>query len=215
MSSPSAALRQQALRWLAQREHSPLELRSKLQRWLSRQHADATAEVLDADSVNSHIDTTIDALEAAGWLNSERFVESRVRQRQSRFGNRRIQAELRQHGLQANPEQQALLASSEADRALQALTRRFGGRAQREDDADTNEFSSHPPGISFRRAETDEARRRPGIPSPAQRERLKQHRFLVARGFSTEAIQAALSAHAQALGSAACTDDTDLPDTPC
>ncbi len=211
MSSPPAALRQQALRWLAQREHSRQELHGKLQRWLSRQPAAGQPDALDADSLASHISATLDALEASGWLNTERFVESRLRQRQSRFGNRRITAELRQHGLQANPEQQALLASTEAERAFKALSQRFGeqpvassGRPLEEPELGDDNQPGNLRGLG-----------RTGPVAQALRERLKHQRFLAARGFSSEAIQKALRAHAQAAGSASCSDDAEVPDTAC
>jgi regulatory protein len=211
VSSPPAALRQQALRWLAQREHSRQELQGKLQRWLSRQPLVGQPDALDAESLARHISTTLDTLEAAGWLNTERFVESRLRQRQSRFGNRRITAELRQHGLQANPEQQALLVSTEAERAFKALSQRFGeqpvasssGPLEVPELDDDNHFGNL------------RGQGRAGPIAPVLRERLKHQRFLAARGFSSEAIQKALRAHAQAASTASRADDAEVTDTAC
>lgn len=182
-------LKAQALRWLSQREHSRLELQSKLERWAVRraaqQHAGdgepqpvVEAEALSASDVGQlaaaspqvpvreRVAALLDVLQAAGWLNPERFVDSRLRQRQPRFGNRRIVAELKQHGHALDAQQKAELAATELARARDVLRRRFGGSdTAAEPQAD---------GPAARLAEL--------------RERQRRHRFLSARGFSPEVV---------------------------
>jgi regulatory protein len=135
----ASELKGKALQWLSQREHSRQELARKLTRWLSSQRSpewglenDAdgqpTGEVTnsrrvveDASVIGLEIDGLLDELTQAGLLSERRFVESRVRVRQSRFGNRRIEHELKLHGLEPTPEQKAELRDNEVDRALAAL----------------------------------------------------------------------------------------------
>lgn len=68
----------------------------------------------------------LDALEAQGLLSQARFVESRVHARASRFGNRRIEQELRQHGVVLDEATAMSLQHSELDRAQAVWSRRFG-----------------------------------------------------------------------------------------
>lgn len=101
------------MRYLAQREHSRVELRRKL-----APHAES-AETLDA---------LLDELERARYLSIERFVESVVQRRSSRFGIRRIEHEFDQHRIADGARAQALatLKSSESERAWEVWSRRFG-----------------------------------------------------------------------------------------
>lgn len=68
----------------------------------------------------------LDALEAEGLLSQARFVESRVHARAARFGNRRIEQELRQHGLVLDDATAHTLRLSEVERARAVWSRRFG-----------------------------------------------------------------------------------------
>ncbi len=125
------SLKARALQWLAQREQSRQELRLKLLR-AARSAADGAdgadaADAADADVVDeATIDALLDTLEAAGHLSQQRFVESRIRSRGSRFGNRRIEAELRQHGLGANVVAIEALSGPEHQRAFTIWSRKFG-----------------------------------------------------------------------------------------
>lgn len=143
------SLKARALQALALREHSRSELRQKLLRggWNARasgQGAGTGAESAPAlaqaeapdDSATpdraAEIDALLDELQAAGLLSEARFVESRVHARASRFGNRRIQAELARHGLRVDPETAATLRSTEYERALAVWQRRYGEAAGQE-----------------------------------------------------------------------------------
>ena len=158
------SLKARALKLLAQREHSRLELRRKL-----LPHAQAFCEARDQaleeaprpaapaaeppDTPNQCLDKLLDWLQAHRYLSEERFVESRLHARAARFGNSRIKMELAQHGLALDAEQAAQLRTTELERARALWQRRFGSPA------------------------TDPAGR------------AKQMRFLAGRGFSGETIR--------------------------
>ncbi len=209
MPQRPASLKVRALQWLAQREHSRKELRDKLLRLLqSRSNSDAAAAMpsreaaaLEAcrawgvDSENRpqqgqflpdmqphspamgqkdgekwtaagdsqptlpksdrllEVETLLQWLEARGYLNDARFVEVRLRARQSRFGNLRIQHELRQHGVTLDADSHQALQQSEFERARALWSRRYAA------------------------------------PPVDARARLRQMRFLAARGFSLAVVR--------------------------
>lgn len=116
MPAPKPSLKARALRYLAQREHSRLELARKLAR-----HA----------SEEDNIERLLDELEAAKFLSNERFSEALVHRRAARFGNQRILSELQSHGLRgpALDQLKAGLKTDEAERALEILRRKYPGPA--------------------------------------------------------------------------------------
>ena len=151
-------LRGKALAWLAQREHSRLELQQKLQRYA--QKVEANLEDIPA---------VLDALEAAGHLSRARFIESRVNARLARFGNRRIEQELRAKGVAADDALRAQLRDSELARAQRVFETKFG------------------PGCPLSPS--------PGSLTEAEASaqlRARQARFLAARGFSAETVSQVL-----------------------
>lgn len=107
------SLKARAIQWLAQREHSRLELRRKL---LPHAEAEGAAESLDE---------LLDWLQAHQYLSEQRFVESRVHVRAARFGNLRIRQELARHAVELAPEAAAALQQTELERARDVLRRRF------------------------------------------------------------------------------------------
>ena len=113
MARPRArlSLKGRALQLLAQRDQSRVELRIKLLR-----HVAADPEV-EAELGHAEVEALLDWLEANRYLSAERFAESRVHARAARFGNRRIQAELAQHGVALAPEVAQALSESELQRA--------------------------------------------------------------------------------------------------
>ena len=110
--------------WLAQREQSRSELRCKLLR-VARADTPLGDEAADSAEMLASIERILDALQAANCLSDERFVESRLRVREARFGTRRIQQELQQHGLRLDDEQLLGLKASEWERASLLWRRRF------------------------------------------------------------------------------------------
>lgn len=164
MARQPLSLRARAVALLAQRDHSELELRRKLNR-IARDmamksakeaqgplgarafqesddaawDADPTEMVAPAIEVTSaadgaDIDQTVeDALtwvRQQGYLDESRFVESRLHARTSRWGQRRIEQELAQHGLSLDADQRATLAESELGRACDLLRRKFGSASE-------------------------------------------------------------------------------------
>ena len=139
MARPRArlSLKGRALQLLAQRDQSRLELRAKLLRHAA---AEARARAAEADPSgagdtgeegdegdrrHAEVEALLDWLEANRYLSAERFAESRVHAREARFGNRRIRAELAQHGVALSPEVSQALAESELQRAAAVRERRF------------------------------------------------------------------------------------------
>lgn len=162
------SLKARALKLLAQREHSRIELRRKLlphaqafcearreahEQATDQQAPDNAEPAEPLETPNQCLDKLLDWLQAHRYLSEERFVESRVHARAARFGNTRIRLELAQHGLALDAEQAAQLRQSELERARTLWQRRFGSPA------------------------TDPAGR------------AKQMRFLAGRGFSGETIR--------------------------
>lgn len=136
------SLKVRALQWLAQREHSRAELRDKLLRLLQRSRrntrdtrdaCDARPQAAEDDSSPSvpavEVDAVLDWLQQNGHLSDARFTESRVHARQARFGNRRIQQELQQHGVVLDPAARQALQQSELARATEVWRRKYGAPA--------------------------------------------------------------------------------------
>ena len=157
------SLKARALQWLAQREHSRVELRRKLLR-LARQQATEVAKLAGGDGEGegdgkpvdaaAAVDGLLDWLVANRYLSDARFVESRVNARTARYGNLRIRQELSQHGAALDAATAERLQGSEMARAQALWTRRYGATPAR----DANE-------------------------------RARQMRFLAGRGFSADVIR--------------------------
>ena len=119
---PPLSLKARALQWLAQREHSRVELRRKLMR-AARQRDAEQPEAADPDA---EVDALLDWLVAERHLSEARFVESRLHARSARFGTRRIAQELAQHGLAIEPDAAQRLRASEFERARAVWLRKYG-----------------------------------------------------------------------------------------
>jgi regulatory protein len=142
---PSArSLKARALQWLSQREQSRAELRRKLLPLALVEDASAAemgarveggagggngsgAERGQADPA-ARVEALLDWLETNRYLSNERFVESRVHARASRFGNMRIHRELNQHQLALSPDAVQALRETELSRAAAVRERKFGAR---------------------------------------------------------------------------------------
>jgi len=113
MAALKISLKARALRYLSAREHSRLELARKLSRYAAE---------------GDDIDALLDTLEAAKFLSEERFSESLINRRASRFGNQRILAELQSHQLDEAllSEAKAGLEQDESIRAREVWRKRFG-----------------------------------------------------------------------------------------
>ena len=110
---PQLSLKGRALKYLAAREHSRLELTRKL-----APHAESADEV----------QRVLDELEQRGFLSAERFAESVVHRKAARYGTARLKAELSQHRLPDELTRSVTeqLKATEFDRAHALWARRFG-----------------------------------------------------------------------------------------
>lgn len=120
-----AHLRSAALRCLAQREHTRLELRTKLLRQAQRR----TMPTDDGpEQVAAFVDTLLAELQAQGWQSDSRRADSLVRTKSARWGERRLRQTLQRSGVDAADAAAALLAlqGTELQRALAVWRRRFG-----------------------------------------------------------------------------------------
>lgn len=123
------SLKVRALQWLAQREHSPQELRAKLLRAARAAPAGArpdASSAVDESAAAAEVDALIAWLDARGHLSRQRFVESRIHAREKRWGNQRIEHELRRHGLAPDEAAQQALRDSELSRAREVWRRKYG-----------------------------------------------------------------------------------------
>ena len=83
------SLEARALRYLARREYSRLELERKL-------------AVSSPAPTLAEISVLLDGLEQRGFLSDRRVVEQVIQMRKHKFGNQRIVHELKQKGIDAN-----------------------------------------------------------------------------------------------------------------
>jgi regulatory protein len=113
MGFDQISLKGRALRLLAGREHSRAELQRKL-----RVHETEPGELAKA----------LDELEAKGFINEQRVLESVVHRRAARLGAARVRQELQAKGLdsQAVAEAVAGLQGSEETRAREVWRKKFG-----------------------------------------------------------------------------------------
>jgi regulatory protein len=137
---PQLSLKGRALRLLSQREHSRAELERKL-----ATHEEEPGTLAKA----------LDELQARGFINEERVVESVIHRRAGKLGTARVQQELAAKGLSSDSMAEALdqLRSTELARAQEVWSRKFG------------ESTSDP------------------------KERARQMRFLLSRGFAAEVVR--------------------------
>jgi len=147
------SLKGRVLRLLSAREYSRAELERKLG---------------GQEQAPGELARILDALQANGFINEQRVVDSVVHRRAARHGVARLRYELQQKGLSADVVQQALagLHASEFQRAREVWRKKFGS-------ADTQGTI----GASF---------------NPA--ERARQMRFLAARGFGADTIRRVVAA---------------------
>ncbi len=113
MAFDQLSLKGRALRLLSQREHSRLELERKL-----RPHEVEPGELARA----------LDDLQAKGFINEQRVLESVVHRRAPRLGAMRVRQELQAKGLAPEAVAQAVadLQGSEVERAREVWRRKFG-----------------------------------------------------------------------------------------
>ncbi|HVS27672.1 MAG TPA: recombination regulator RecX [Burkholderiales bacterium] len=108
-----SSLRERALRMLARREHSRLELQRKL-----------APHVAESDDIQG----LLDDLETRGWLSEKRVVEQTVHTRRGRYGVVRIIRELREKGVseEAISAAKSQVRESELEAARAVWRKKFG-----------------------------------------------------------------------------------------
>lgn len=113
MGFQALSLKGRALRLLAGREHSRAELERKL-----AAHETEPGELARA----------LDELQARGFINEQRVVESVLYRRASRLGASRVKQELQAKGLPAEAVAQAVagLQATELERAREVWRKKFG-----------------------------------------------------------------------------------------
>ena len=112
-TAPQLSLKGRALRLLGAREHSRAELERKL-----AAHESAPGELA----------RVLDELQAKGFINEQRVMESVIHRRAARLGASRIRQELQGKGLDPQAVAQAVseLRSTELARALEVWRKKFG-----------------------------------------------------------------------------------------
>lgn len=112
-NSGQSSLRARALRLLARREHSRLELERKL-----ATHAESPEDLANL----------LEDLVRRGWLSEQRVIEQVVHARRGRFGSERIWRELRKLGIAEDLIAEALpgMKIGDLDAARAVWNRKFG-----------------------------------------------------------------------------------------
>ena len=115
-SGRTLSLKGRALALLARREHSRAELQGKL-----AAHEQSPGQ----------LQAILDELQAKGFINEERVIESVIHRRASKLGAARIRQELQAKGLPSEAMAQALaqLKGTELERAREVWHRKFGEAA--------------------------------------------------------------------------------------
>ena len=118
---PDLSIRARALQYLARREYSRAELRSRL---LAHVQTDDHHEHLQPDD----LDALLDDLTARGWLSDARAVTQLLHAKRSRFGAQRIAQELRRKGIAEELIGEALpgLKETELDVARRVWQKKYG-----------------------------------------------------------------------------------------
>ena len=160
MALPPLSLKGRALRLLGTREYSRPELERKLAR-----HAPEVGEVAQV----------LDELQAKGFIDARRVIESVVHRRSGKLGAGRIRQELSGKGLDADMVRAAVagLQATELERAYAVWRKKFGNK---------------PSGAAV-----------DGSDRPEAPERARQMRFLASRGFSGDTIRRVVSSADQLL----------------
>jgi regulatory protein len=110
------------LQYLARREYSRAELRSRLLAYARAEDYPDQSQPVEL------LDALLDDLTARGWLSDERAATQLIHAKRSRFGAQRITLELRRKGISEELISAALpeLKDSELEAAREVWSRKFG-----------------------------------------------------------------------------------------
>jgi regulatory protein len=119
MAFGQISLKGRALKLLSNREHS----RKELERKLAAHEAEP-----------GQLKTALDELQARGFIDEQRVVDSHLHRRAARLGAGRIKQELQAKGLDAERVALAVasLKASEVERAREVWRKKFGGELPRD-----------------------------------------------------------------------------------
>lgn len=134
MAASADDLRARALRLLARREHSRQELATKL---LNKPQANNSKQPSDP-WINSspqptleEVNALLDDLEKRRMLSDTRYAEMRTRLRATRYGNRRLQQELAEKGIDRDTINTVLSEQpDELSRCRELWLKKFGQKAR-------------------------------------------------------------------------------------
>ena len=117
MGFEKISLKGRALKLLAAREHSRAELERKL---------------APHEEEPGSLQAALDALQAKGFINEQRVLDSVIHRRAGKLGGARLKQELQAKGLDASAVAQALadLAPSELERAREVWQKRYANPPQ-------------------------------------------------------------------------------------
>ncbi|RXZ42527.1 recombination regulator RecX [Crenobacter cavernae] len=115
MSGTPKSLKARAVDLLSRREYSRRELFQKL-----APHAESTEEV----------DALLAELAEHGWQSDTRFAEQTASSKGRRYGSRRLAAELREKGVDADTITEALAGQDDVALARQLWQKKFGQKPQ-------------------------------------------------------------------------------------
>lgn len=148
MPSPPPSLKGRALRLLSAREYSRTELERRL-----KSHEDSPGLLTKA----------LDELQAKGFIDEQRVLDSVIHRRSAKLGAARIRQELQNKGLEAEAVKAAIsgLQVTEFERAQAIWRKKFGASV-----------------------DTGDSR-----PTVSIAERGRQMRFLMSRGFGADTIR--------------------------
>lgn len=108
---PEKSLRARALDLLSRGEYSRLQLSQKLSKYCEDQ---------------AEIEALLDDLSERGWQSDERYAEVLIHSKSSRLGNRRLQQELQQKGVNQELFQDALPSKDEQlQTAVEVVSKKF------------------------------------------------------------------------------------------
>ncbi len=113
LTRPPLSIKGRALRLLSGREHSRAELERKL---------------AEFEEEPGNLAQALDELQAKGFINEARVVESVLHRRSAKLGTQRIRQELQSKGLAPDAVLQAVeqLRTTEVDRAREVWRKKFG-----------------------------------------------------------------------------------------
>ena len=113
LNRPTLSLKSRALRLLSGREHSRAELERKL---------------VEFEEEPGSLAQALDELQAKGFINEARVVESVLHRRSAKFGTQRIRQELQSKGVAPDAVANAVeqLRASEFERARAVWRKKFG-----------------------------------------------------------------------------------------